>query len=509
MFSLVNYRKGYSVSIAAVVLLASLLSIYSCENGKNMVIEVIQPSEETLASVYTYLALKPTTGENTIAPINRFNDWGPYNIQEKTREGLYYSLAVDDDPALDEPEREWIRVNTITNKFDKDFEHWIYLHARSEVIYDLSDSSYAEFDGYIGAADPWAINDAACGHRGTIKFLFLVDDETVYKSPVIAGIEQNEPIHVKFEIPTNAQKLTIIVTDAGDGIGCDHWILGNARLLQRFDTTQDMPVYSLYDVNLDGKVDNTDLELVSAAIGQRQPTNPRLDIDRNGIIDGQDIILVSDNFSETTIDTAEQDIVIQEVPQPPQKTLDTIDTYLALKPTTDENTITPINRSNDWGPYVTQEKTREGLYYSLAVDDDPALGEPEYEWIRMSAITNRFGFEYWIYLHARSEIIYDLSDSNYAEFDGYIGATEGNKHDPGCRLGGTIKFLFLVDDETVYKSPVIVGIEQNEPIHVKFEIPANAQKLTIIVTDAGNGNYCDGWTLGNARLLHHREMDNQ
>ena len=62
----------------------------------------------------------------------------------------------------------------------------------------------------------------------------------------------------------------------------------------------DPSVYSQYDVNQDGDVDHTDLTLVSAAIGQKQPANPRLDVDGNGIIDETDIILVSSNFGEVS-----------------------------------------------------------------------------------------------------------------------------------------------------------------------------------------------------------------
>ena len=78
---------------------------------------------------------------------------------------------------------------------------------------------------------------------------------------------------------------------------------------------EDTIVYSQYDINQDGIVDNTDLTLVSAAIGQRQPANPRLDVDGSGTVDGADIILVSNNFGELVSDT-EQDLGIIETTEP-------------------------------------------------------------------------------------------------------------------------------------------------------------------------------------------------
>ena len=76
---------------------------------------------------------------------------------------------------------------------------------------------------------------------------------------------------------------------------------------------EDTIVYSQYDVNQDGMVDNTDLTLVSAAIGQRQPANPRLDVDGSGTVDGADIILVSNNFGELASDTAEVPGIIEPI----------------------------------------------------------------------------------------------------------------------------------------------------------------------------------------------------
>ena len=65
------------------------------------------------------------------------------------------------------------------------------------------------------------------------------------------------------------------------------------------DPTAEAPTdISRYDVNRDGVVNTVDLTLVSGAIGEEQPKNPRLDVDANGIVDGQDVILVTDHLTE-------------------------------------------------------------------------------------------------------------------------------------------------------------------------------------------------------------------
>ncbi len=189
------------------------------------------PTQPDVPAEMTYLTLRPG-GDETLTPTNPPGEWRPDYLSidgEKTRWGLYYDLITTEGS----PEVEWVRTDTIHNRYNEVFEHWIYLHAPSEVVYDLRGSNYAAFDGYIGVADPWGETDPGCGHSGTMEFVFLIDDIGVYKTGRIVGIEQEAPIHVTFDLPADAETLTLVVTSAGDGIGCDHWMLGDARLLHR------------------------------------------------------------------------------------------------------------------------------------------------------------------------------------------------------------------------------------------------------------------------------------
>ena len=67
----------------------------------------------------------------------------------------------------------------------------------------------------------------------------------------------------------------------------------------RFEVGEE-PVYVQYDVNQDGKVNNADLGLVTAALGQSPPVNPRVDVDGSGTVDGNDLLLVVENFDESS-----------------------------------------------------------------------------------------------------------------------------------------------------------------------------------------------------------------
>ena len=67
--------------------------------------------------------------------------------------------------------------------------------------------------------------------------------------------------------------------------------------------TDDTPFYIPSDVNQDGNVDDTDVDLVDAAIGTRQPANPRLDVDGNGIVERADLSQVYEDFGKIVYDT--------------------------------------------------------------------------------------------------------------------------------------------------------------------------------------------------------------
>ncbi|MCY3721022.1 MAG: leucine-rich repeat domain-containing protein [Candidatus Poribacteria bacterium] len=62
--------------------------------------------------------------------------------------------------------------------------------------------------------------------------------------------------------------------------------------------TTDVVARPAWDVNEDGITDATDATLVTAALGQKQPDNPRLDVNSDGVVDGKDLALVAEHLGE-------------------------------------------------------------------------------------------------------------------------------------------------------------------------------------------------------------------
>ena len=167
-------------------------------------------SAESIADVQrekqtaTYLSLV-SDHPNILVPINDEREWSGWN-------GWFWE-KVKGERAAEKPS---VFFDTYADRF----EHWMYSHAESHIVYDISGAEYSQFDGHLITPNPTI---------ETLEFVCLVDNRVVYNS---GRIKTLEPMHVAFNIPADANTLTIRVTDGGDGVSSDHWILGDPRLLE-------------------------------------------------------------------------------------------------------------------------------------------------------------------------------------------------------------------------------------------------------------------------------------
>jgi hypothetical protein len=94
------------------------------------------------------------------------------------------------------------------------YERGVGVHALSELVYDLR-PAYTRFVAYVGVDD-----EKTTGPTGTVVFEVYADGRRLYRS----GIKRRgeAPSAVNVAIPRGARQLRLVVTDAGDGIGCDH-----------------------------------------------------------------------------------------------------------------------------------------------------------------------------------------------------------------------------------------------------------------------------------------------
>ena len=101
------------------------------------------------------------------------------------------------------------------------------------IEYPLTGENWVKFEGYAGMSDEK--DPAECGHGGSCVFVFYADGKEMFKSDLLKGTDGGvnvEAVKVECDIPSGAKKLVIEILD-GDGEGCDHACIGDAKLLTR------------------------------------------------------------------------------------------------------------------------------------------------------------------------------------------------------------------------------------------------------------------------------------
>lgn len=158
-----------------------------------------------------YLTLKDKRSKS-LTPVNneiQWFGWANAGIYEKQPGRLRQHLP------------NWYFNVPILDEWDS----WIYSHAISTLVYNVSEGEYNRF-----VADLYLPNPRCVGTTASIQILILADGERVYRSGVLRAPDaQNKRLSVDF--PSDTEQLTIQITDAIDGITCDHFILGNAQVL--------------------------------------------------------------------------------------------------------------------------------------------------------------------------------------------------------------------------------------------------------------------------------------
>ena len=105
----------------------------------------------------------------------------------------------------------------------KKYPYGLGTHAHSEIHFNLA-ANYSSFSALVG------LDDSQLGGPGSITFEVWVDGRLAFKSTVLRAGDRPDPINISVE---GAQQLRLVVTDAGNGIQCDHADWANAMLYKQ------------------------------------------------------------------------------------------------------------------------------------------------------------------------------------------------------------------------------------------------------------------------------------
>jgi hypothetical protein len=102
----------------------------------------------------------------------------------------------------------------------KKYDHGLGTHANAQIQY-LLNNRYLRFEAAVG------VDDEKQGN-GSVVCQIVVDGRKVFDSGVLRGNRPAKKISVPLE---GAEEMVLIVTDADDGINCDHADWADARLI--------------------------------------------------------------------------------------------------------------------------------------------------------------------------------------------------------------------------------------------------------------------------------------
>ncbi|MEK4426467.1 NPCBM/NEW2 domain-containing protein [Solibacillus sp. FSL K6-1523] len=339
-------------------------------------------------------------------------------------------------------------ITLMRQGFDTPYAKGIGAHANSEIVYDLDGKDFNFFESYIG------IDQSVKGKPSSATFEVWVDGEKKFASDVFkVGTE-----HQLVKIPvTGAKEVKLITTDANNnGNTSDHTVWADAKFTQDsskptitvsenltfvklnsdFDVLQDVKAFDMEDGNL---------------IEQVNVTMNGFNVNKTGTYNVEYTVTDSDG---NTVTKAKEIYVYSDA------------TFAS---------------DTDWKSAQTAWKTVN--------KDKASVGET----IKVLVNGETKEFAKGIGTHASSEIVYDLTGKNYDYFETLVGVDrnipENNK--------SSITFKVLADGEEIYNSDVMNYNTEAKLVRLSVK---NVNELTLIASDAGNGNESDHADFADAKF---------
>lgn len=160
-------------------------------------------------------------------------------------------------------------------------------------------------------------------------------------------------------------------------------------------------------------------------------------------------------------------------------------TYLTIA-SDHSNTITPINKSWQWGSPPWEKGPG-----SVAPTIPDGYVHPSRH---ISKYYNKSEWKWFFYGHANSLFVWDISGKNYNGFDSHLFLPN-----PCGNVAG-IEVRFLADyEKEIYNSGEVKAKDQGK--HISFDIPTDTKRLILEVFDLGD-SACDHYIFVNPHLVY-------
>ena len=146
-----------------------------------------------------------------------------------------------------------------------------------------------------------------------VFFKVLVNGETQFEH--FADTFKWEDANISLSRYAGDHVLLELITDPGEDVSCDwaHWA-------DLFITAKGVEFSG--DVNQDGTVNVLDIILVAQNLGQKSPSNPRVDVNKDGQVNILDLVFVAERLGEKVVSAAPSQMdVLKATPSSPENVI--------------------------------------------------------------------------------------------------------------------------------------------------------------------------------------------
>ena len=384
------------------------------------------------------------------------------NTVTKSREIYVYSdnkFASDTD--WESAQTAWKTVNkdrsvlgeaikVLVNGKTKEFAKGIGTHADAEIVYNLEGKNYDYFETLVGVDRNIDENKDS-----SVTFKILVDGKEVFNSGVMNYNTEAKSVKIPVK---DAQKLTLIASDSGNGNQSDHADFADAK----FYISNGLP----------------------------QLTIPKSTATKVGTP-----IDINEQYTATDAEDGDLTTAVQ-VTGKEQVNFDRAGKYEITYTVTDSDgnkvnakrTISVVNMDDyhylsdfDW-------KSTQNSYTAPTKDISISA-----KTLRLTAEDgSEVAYKKGIGAHSTSTIVYDLTDKDADYFTSFVGVDRQM-----YGTVGSVVFQVFVDGEKQFDSGLMNSRDPQKFVEVNS---SGAKELKLVVTDGGNGNGSDHASWGDAKL---------
>ena len=333
----------------------------------------------------------------------------------------------------------------------KDYTKGIRVHANGNVVYDLGEHNYDNFEVKIGVDMNIPAQD-----NSSITFKVVGDGNTLATTKVLKHADNMQYINVPIK---GVKELKIEINDGGNGKTSDHGIIVEPKL-----TTNNAKPKLTIPKSQTVKVG----ESLESIVGTYKATDAEEgNLTEKVVVTGQDKV----NFNRVGNYTITYSVTDKDGNK------------------TEKSRVISIINTEDFKYLSDFEWKSDTKGWGTIGKDNAVSGEK----LRLTGEDGSVKeYAKGIGTHAHSEIVYDLTDKNVNMFSAFVGVDRAMYNSPA-----SIEFQVYVDGKKEYESGVMHGKDAQQFVEVDL---AGAKELKLVATVGGDTNGSDHANWADAKL---------